>query len=262
MRWTSHLVALLLVCLSFLSCPQAVTAQLTLYDDFNDPSNLVRADKWRAFVGFSFDRLALDSLHLIDNLLFATPNPKLLIVERIHIPVGTFGFSFFGYAGFGGASAVQAGVTLAACTPAPGIETSVRIQMTGFHDSTPADGSLGDIFGGVGVRCPPTGGAAELFWLVVRCGTSFCGSNTVLGTGVLGPGTLGQEHIVRIEKLGNHFRFTADTFPPQDVAPPGATATPPNVPFFDVISEVRAETAQAGGDLVVIGRFDDFMIAP
>jgi hypothetical protein len=237
-------------------------AQLSVYDDFNDPSHLIRADKWTAFASWSGG--LLESLHIIDALLFPTPDPKLLYVDRIHIAGGTFGFEFFGHNAIdpGNVSAIQADVALLACIPTPGVETSARINMNGVHDATLPNGSLGDIFGVIGVRCPSTGGGPELFWRIERCNIATCFATSVLAEGVLGPAVLGQEHVLRIEKVGTQFRFTADDLAPQLIAAPGAVSPTANGPFFNPVTVVAATTADAQGDFVLIATFDDVMIAP
>jgi hypothetical protein len=239
-------------------------AQLSVYDDFNDPSHLIRGDKWAAF-GSIVGSQPLEGLHIIDSLLFPRADPKLVFVDRIHIVPGTFGLWFFGYGATIGPinfSAIQADVALHFCTPTAGVETSARINLNGVHDATPPNGSLGDIFGVAGVRCPTTGGAPELFWQIQRCNTALCSSTSVLTVGVLGPAVLGQEYVLRIEKVGTQFRFTADGFPPQLVPAPGAVSPTANGPFFNPVTVVVATTQEAGGDFVLVATFDDFMIAP
>jgi hypothetical protein len=242
------------------------SAQVVVYDDFNDPSNLVRADKWQAFDFWNFDGGPLDRFQFIDTLLFPTENPKLMIAKRVHIPLiaaDVLALEYSGYFAAGGsATAAQAKVTLVACTPTAGVVTFAGVNMRGFHDNTPPDGALGDIFGGIQVRCLETG-SPQLFWIVQRCDNASCaGISSELGSGVLGPASLGQGHTLLIENLGNRFRFTADGSFFQEFVPPGALSASPNAPGVAIFSGVAAFSAGAGGDLAVVGTFDDVMRAP
>jgi hypothetical protein len=257
MKRTMTLVGML-VTVTWLLAPGAARAQLVLYDDFNDPSNLVRSDRWSTRA-FWYSGGPVDSVHIIDNALFPTSNPKLMIGERVLIPVGGKAYWYHAYTAERDTSSVQAQVQLLMCS-SEGASTLASVILSGFKDATEA--AEGDVVGILGVRCPGRGAPPDFVWLVVQCADDDCHAFTALSSGSLGPANLGQEYTLRIDRVGQAYRFTASGLPPQEVVPPIPHEAPARVPLFELGVSISALSVDDGGDFTALAKYDDVMIAP
>jgi hypothetical protein len=257
MRRIAYL-ATVLVTFTWLLIPHTATAQLLLYDDFNDPSNLVRSDLWTSRA-FWYSGGPLDSLHIIDNLLFPTSNPKLMIAERVLIPIGGNAHWYHVYTAARETSSVQAEVSLWVCSSG-GAATLASIVLAGFSDAT--SDAQGDVLGILGVLCPGRGAPPELSWGVFQCTDEDCRGSNSLASGSLGPANLGHEYTLRIDRIGQAYRFTADGLPSQDVVPAIAHGAPARSPYFGLLLALNVLSINDGGDFTALAKYDNVMIAP
>ena len=245
---------------------QAQPAQV-LYDDFNDPSHLVRADLWNRSPVFTTGGAGsggTDSLSIIDALLFPTSNPKLLMAKRFVLQPGAASGSFDRDAYImrqaPNAAGIQADVTMKLCSlSAPGF-IGAYVIFAGFNDGTsPGPGnSTGDIHALFYVSCTSTNQAA-IVWQVIRCTDVACNSSPLLGSGSFGAANIGQEYNLHVTKSGSSFVFTAlgqtQTFPV-----PGNPAAPPRVLFNGPRTFISPTTPANGGEFTVAATFDNVFV--
>ncbi len=238
-------------------------AGLALYDDFNDPAHLVRADLWNVFTS-SRGSLS-DAVRVVDALIFPTANPKLLIGRRLVVPTGAdAGSDLVIYSPRNAPSplGVQADVTLALCLLTPDAFVLAGVSLFAFNDGTPGDpgDSTGDIFAQLRAEC--TGpNQAELTWRVFRCDDSTCGAVTILESGSFGLATLGQQSTLNVTKSGGSFVFTANG-QVQNFPVPGGPTAPARSAFNGngVVTQIFSLLPANGGEFAVIATFDNVMI--
>lgn len=251
-------------------------AALSLYDDFNDPSLLVRTDLWRSFDSYSTGGLGSgrpETIRAIDALLGSSlpglggnpSNPKLLIAKRFVLQPGAPS----GSADSDGvialqapnATGIQADVTMKICFLSTAGFVQAAVLFAGFNDgASPAAGNrLGDIFVRLRLSCSSTTNQVQITWNVFRCTDSTCTNATSLGSGSFGPASIGQEYTLRAAKSGSSFVFTAagqtQTFPV-----PGNPTAPPRSPFVELESRIDPTTPGNGGQWAVVATFDNVMI--
>jgi hypothetical protein len=241
-------------------------AVLSLYDDFNDPSHLVRADLWNKNINFTTSGVGsgvTEVLSIVDALLFPTPNPKLLVARRFVLqPGGTAGNDFYRYSARNTAGAVgaQADVAMLVCALDSSGLVQAGLSFAVFNDGTstgPTD-STGDIFARLRIGCTATN-QAEVTWNVFRCTDSGCNNASSLGSGSIGAVVIGQEVSLNISKSGSSFVFTAlgqtQIFPV-----PGSPTAPARGPFLLLFSRIDPSVPANGGEFVVGASFDNVMI--
>jgi hypothetical protein len=249
---------------------EAFAAQ-ALYDNFNDPSFLVRADLWRSFDNYTTGGIGsgrTDGIRVIDALLglSATPaNPKLLIAKRFVLQPGAAVGSadFDGYVMLQGANAIgiQADVSMKLCFLGTAGFVQAGLTFTAFNDGTsPAPGNqTGDIFARLTVRCSSGTNQAEIGWTVLRCSDAPCTAVRFLGTGSFGPVSVGQEYTLHVSKTGSSFTFQAlgqiQIFPV-----PGSPVAPPRAASSGVMTRIDPTTPGNGGQFEVAATFDNVMI--
>ncbi len=272
-------VVALLVASMLLGTVSASSA-LSLYDDFNDPSLLIRADLWQNTDNFGIGGPGsgrLESVRVIDALLAsqlpliaADPsNPKLLFAKRVVLPPGAFQSSSVDLDGLimlqaRNATGIQADVAMKICFLGAAGFVQAAVDFLAFNDGTPSHGPLdssGDIFARFRAGCSTTN-QAEITWDVFRClgGSGECGGATSLGTGSFGAATIGQEYRLHVMKSGSSFVFSAvgqtQVFP----VPGSPTAPPRGSRFSRLWSRIDATTPSNGGQWAVVATFDNVMI--
>jgi hypothetical protein len=251
------------------------SAVLSLYDDFNDPSLLVRSDLWRTFDNYSTGGIGsgrTDAVRAIDALLAsqlplltANPsNPKLLMAKRFVLQPGAAS----GSSDSDGlivlqapnAIGVQADVTMRLCLLGTAGLVQAGVSFVGFNDGTsPGPGNfLGDIFTRFRISCSNTN-QAEITWNVFRCTDAACGNITSLGTGSFGAANIGQEYTLRVTTGGSSFVFTA-VGQTQAFPVPGSPTAPPRGRLTDLITRIDPTTPANGGQFAVVATFDNAMI--
>jgi hypothetical protein len=273
------LVVALLVASMLLGTVSASSA-LSLYDDFNDPSLLIRADLWQNTDNFSIGRAGsgrLESVRAIDALLAsqlplvaADPsNPKLLFAKHVVLPPVAFSSAGVDLDGLimlqaRNATGIQADVAMKTCFLGAVGFVQVAVDFLAFNDGTPSHGpqdSSGDIFARFRVGCSTTN-QAEITWDVFRClgGNGACVGTTSLGTGSFGAATIGQEYRLHVMKSGSSLVFSAvgqtQVFP----VPGSPTAPARGSPFSGFLSRIDATTPSNGGQWAVVATFDNVMI--
>lgn len=252
-------------------------AMLSLYDNFNDASHLVRADLWRSHDSYSTGAVGsgrTDALRGIDALLAsqlplltADPvNPKLLIAKRFVLQPGAASGSAdsdgLNMVQAANAIGVQADVTMRLCLLGTAGFVQATVQLVGFNDGTsPGPGnSIGDIFAALRVSCGTTTNVAQITWNVLRCTEAACATFTSMGTGSFGDANIGQEYTLHVTKSGSSFVFTAvgqtQTFP----VPGSPTAPPKGVRFDGLRTRIDPTTPANGGEFAVVATFDNVMI--
>ena len=252
------------------------SAVSSLYDNFNDPSLLVRSDLWRSFDSYSTGGIGsgrTDAVRGVDALLASSlpllaadpSNPKLLIAKRFVLRPGAASGSsdFDGLVMLQAANAigVQADVTMKLCLLSTAGFVQAGMEVAGFNDGTsPAPGNrTGDIFARLRISCSGTTNQAQITWNVFRCTDAACNTAASLGTGSFGAATIGQEFTLHATKSGSSFVFTAmgqtQTFPV-----PGGPTAPPRVPFSDLMTRIDPTTPSNGGEFAVVATFDNVMI--
>jgi hypothetical protein len=256
----------------------SASSALSLYDDFNDPSLLIRADLWQNtdnFCGVAPGRL--ESVRVIDALLAsqlpvtaADPsNPKLLFAKRVVLPPGAFQSESVDLDDLimlqtRNATGIQADVAMKTCFLGAAGFVQVAVDFPAFNDGTPFHGPLdasGDIFARFRVGCSTTN-QAEITWDVFRClgGQGACVATTSLGTGSFGAAIIGQEYRLHVMKSGSSFVFSAvgqtQLFP----VPGSPTAPPRGVRLSGLQSRIDATTPSNGGQWAVVATFDNVMI--
>jgi hypothetical protein len=246
-------------------------AALSLYDNFNDPSFLVRADLWRSFDNYSTGGIGsgrTDGIRVIDALLglTATPaNPKLLIAKRFVLQPGAAAGSadFDGYVMLQGANAigVQADVSMKLCVLGTAGFVQAGLTFSAFNDGTsPAPGNqTGDIFARLTVRCSNGTNQAEIGWTVLRCSDAACTAVTFLRTGSFGAVSVGQEYTLHVSKAGSSFTFQA-LGQIQTFLVPGSPVAPPRGAFSGVMTRIDPTAPGNGGQFEVAATFDNVMI--
>jgi hypothetical protein len=272
-RFACRVVAALVASLALAATAEAAS----LYDDFNDPSHLVRADLWRSFDSYSTGGIGsgrTDAVRAIDALL-ASPlplltadpsNPKLLIAKRFVLqpgaPSGSSDSDGYAMLQAANATGVQADVTMKLCLLGTAGFVQAGVEFAGFNDGTsPAPGNrIGDIFARLRISCSSTTNQAQITWNVFRCTNSACSTATSLGTGSFGAANIGQEYTLHATKSsGSSFVFTAvgqtQTFPVS-----GSPTAPPRVPFSDLMTRIDPTTPPNGGQWAVVATFDNVMI--
>ncbi len=262
-------VAVLVVSIALGRAP--ASAVLSLYDDFNDPSLLVRADLWRSFYNYSTGGIGsgrTDGIRVIDALLGLAPNPanpKLLFAKRFVLQPGaaTGSADFDGYIMLRGANAIgiQADVSLKLCVLGAAGFIQAGLTFVGFNDGTsPAPGNqTGDIFARFRISCSSATNQTEIGWNVLRCTDAACTAVTFLGTGSFAPATVGQEYTLHVSKSGSSFVFQA-LGQTQSFPVPGNPTAPPRGPFTGVMTRIDPTTPANGGQFEVAATFDNVMI--
>ncbi len=262
----SGIATVLLLMSAVLLSARDATAASFLYDDFNDPSHLVRADLWGSADTYSTGGVGsgrTDALSIIDALIFPTSNPKLLIGRRLVLQPGAVGgFDRDGYTMRNAPNVlgVQADVSMVVCSLSnPGL-VQAGVQFYGFHDGTPgaATDSTGDILTRLRVSCADTN-QAQITWNVFRCTNATCTTTSSLGSGTFGPANIGQEYTLRVTRSGSSFLFTA-VGQTQSFLVPGNPTAPPKIPFNGLRTRIDPTTPTNGGDFIVAARFDNVVI--
>jgi len=255
----------------------SASSALSPYDDFNDPSLLIRADLWQNTDNFGIGGPGsgrLESVRVIDALLAsqlpliaADPsNPKLLFAKRVVLPPGAFPSAGVDLGGLimlqaRNATGIQADVAMKICFLGAAGFVQAAVDFLAFNDGTPSPGppnSIGDIFARFRVGCSSTN-QAEITWDVFRC-SGPCEGVTSLGTGSFGAATIGQEYRLHVMKSGSSFVFSAvgqtQVFP----VPGSPTAPPRGSQFSGLRSRIDATTPSNGGQWAVVATFDNVMI--
>jgi hypothetical protein len=264
-RWTYlGAVALVLLAAAFLARPAA--AAQVLYDDFEDPSNLVDPDRWQVNESTIGD--VTESVRLIDRILPALggdpANAKLLIARRFVVrPGASKGLDRVGYnvVNPAGITGIQVDVNLGVCLVAGSGQVEAQVAAAGFKNAFVASGQgdqTGDIIGSLRIGCQTTNQAA-ITWVVVQCTNSDCTSSSQLGSGSFGTVAIAAKHTLHLQVVGFSFVFTADGLAPQTFTP-GVAVTAPNVPFFQIGTRIDATTPASGGEFLVLASFNNVFV--
>jgi hypothetical protein len=175
-RWA---ITSVLVAAAFLARPAA--AAQVLYDDFEDPSNLVDASRWQVNEVTVGD--VTESVRLIDRIIPALggnpANAKLIVARRFVVRSGASrGFDRVSYSVVNpaGITGIQADINMQLCFVVGNGSIEARVTAAVFRNasvSSPPGDRTGDIVGDLRTDCPSTN-QPEITWRVVQCTNSDC----------------------------------------------------------------------------------------
>jgi hypothetical protein len=264
-KWSKWVVVGALLAAPFLVRPgtQAADAAQVLYDDFNDPSNLINGDRWLSTVSSS-GVTVLESIQLVDRLLAPTGNPNGKLAIGRHMVVRSGASSGFDRSGYDvvnptSMTGIQADIAMLGCVVSDG-SVQARVYGAGFGNGSASTGpgdQSGDILGILRIECTSSN-QPELRWLVVQCNNAACTSSTQLGNGTFQAVNVGEKHTLHVQIVGSSFVFTADG-QPQKFIPPGSLKAP-KLPFFQIGTRMDASSPANGGQFVVAGTFDNVFV--
>jgi hypothetical protein len=266
-------LAAALVVTSMLLRAAPASAELSLYDDFNDPSLLIRSDLWLSSDSYSAGGVGsgrVESVRMIDALLASqlpliaanTSNPKLLFAKRFVLAPGAGSDSgdveTLGMLKAPNAISIQADITMKICfLGAPGF-VQAAVELVAFHDATFPGHEFGDIVAQLRVGCGAGTNQAEITWNVVRCGFG-CIGGTSLGTGSFGAATIGQEYRLHVMKSLNRIVFSAGG-QTQMFPVPGSLTAPTGGLLNGLRLQIDPLTPSNGGQWALVATVDNVMI--